>query len=116
VTAAGGMTLNDRSLAKVRAGDRGHEHVERRLVDWGARPMAEGEDRARWLLEALDAVGAQRIAHSGNHRYAFRLGLTRQGRRAVRIGHRTSTYPKAPDPFQGELLRQTVVESATLVM
>jgi hypothetical protein len=116
VPQAGGVVLNDRSMAKVRSGDRGHDHVERRLVDWGARPLREGEARDRWLVEALDAVGAQRLRHSGNHRYAFRLGSTARARRAVRIGHPPSIYPKSTDPSQGDLLRSAVVESATLVL
>ncbi|MGH7748968.1 MAG: hypothetical protein ACREQ5_30020, partial [Candidatus Dormibacteria bacterium] len=34
-----GSVFNDRAASKVRSQDRGHEHVERRLVELGAPPM-----------------------------------------------------------------------------
>jgi hypothetical protein len=41
-----GTTLNDRAASKVRQRERGHEHVERRLIELGARRLA-GADPSR---------------------------------------------------------------------
>ena len=41
-----------------------------------------------------------RGGHPGKHRYAFRLGVTRRGRAAVRIAPRPGSYPTAG---QGQL-------------
>lgn len=87
-----GTVLNDRALTKVRLGERGTGYVERRLVADGARPLHPGEHRGRWLAEALDTVGARRLRHRGNHRYAFTVGPRR---RHVRIGFDPVAYPKA---------------------
>lgn len=94
-----GTTLNDRAVSKVRAQDRGHEYVERRLVAMGARPLRAGEDPAAWLASALDDVGARPLRHRGCHRYVFTLG-NRAERRAVELGvRRSGAYPKAADPL-----------------
>lgn len=96
VPKAGGVVLNDRSLAKVRSQDRGHEHVERRLCSWGARPMRAGEKPAAWLAEALEAIGAEQLKHGGNFRYAFALG-TKAERRRLDIAGERRPFPKETD-------------------
>ena len=73
-----GTVLNARAMSKVRQMERGHEHVERRLVALGAREPSKVEDRRTWLAEALVAAGARSERHSGNHRYAFGLGGQRR--------------------------------------
>lgn len=94
-----GTVLNDRSVAKVAAQDRGHEYVERQLVALGARRPGIGEDMRAWLGEALARVGVRRLAHGGNHRYAFALGNPAE-RRAIRADLRRRAllpYPKRAD-------------------
>lgn len=89
-----GTVFSDRAAQKIRAGERGHEYAERRLVAMGARPARAGENPAAWLAGALDDVGARKIRHPGNHRYAIRLGVTRRERAAVVVGPRPGAYPK----------------------
>jgi hypothetical protein len=91
-----GTVLSDRAAQKVRAQERGHLHVERRLVSLGAPPL-DGAQPAAWLRAALVAVGARRVRHRGNHRYCFRLGRTRRERDAVLIDLPSRPYPKRVD-------------------
>lgn len=92
-----GTVLHDRAAQKVRSRDRGHEHVERRLVALGAPVPRAGQRPAEWLAAALDAVGARRIRHAGCHRYAFPLGAGRRARDRIRIGPVGRPYPKHAD-------------------
>lgn len=91
-----GRVLNDRSLQKVRKQERGHEHVERTLVSFGARAPRAGEDMSSWLSETLAVVGVTRLRHRGNHRYCFRIG-TRSQRRSTLIALPSVPYPKEID-------------------
>ncbi|HEY5246718.1 MAG TPA: hypothetical protein VIJ60_13690, partial [Acidimicrobiales bacterium] len=86
------------ALTKVRTGERGTDYVERRLVAYGARPLRAGDDRRRWVLDALDAVGARRVRHRGNHRFAFAIGRSRGDRRRLVPAMTSLPYPKARDP------------------
>jgi hypothetical protein len=99
-----GAVLSARSAQKVRAGERGHAHVERQLVGLGATPRRPPSAGSSWLLEALNEVGAVRIRHRGNHRYAFRLGRTARLRSLVRIGMPSAARPECVDPLPGEQL------------
>lgn len=92
-----GEVLNARSAQKVRSQQRGHEHVEAKLCSLGATPMAAEDEPARWLAHALVQLGVTRIRHNGNHRYLFRLGVTRRQRQAVRLGLPGGAYPKVRD-------------------
>jgi hypothetical protein len=93
-----GRVLDGRTAQKIRAAERGHEGAGARLVALGARPREcpreWGEDGAAWLKEALEAVGARKVRHAGNHRYAFRIGPRR---RAVAVLGRPLAYPEQPD-------------------
>lgn len=90
-----GTSLSDRALQKVRAQDRGHEYVERRLMGIGARPLRAGQSPAAWLPGALEDVGAVRLRHRGNLRYA--MVTSRRDRARVRINGDRMPYPKAVD-------------------
>jgi len=92
-----GRTLSERAAQKVRAGERGHEYVERRLCALGARVPRAGEAMGAWLADALETVGATRLRHRGNHRYGLAIGPTRSERRAVRIALDPLPYPKQVD-------------------
>lgn len=91
-----GEVLNNRAKSKIRGQEQGHEHVERKLVALGARPLRAGEKPAEWLARAMDDVGVVRLRHRGNFRYCFALG-TRAQRRAVRIAGLSLPYPKELD-------------------
>ena len=89
--------LSARSSQKVRAGERGHAHVESQLVQLGATPRRPHADRAAWLTDALNEIGATRTRHGGNHRYAFRLGGTARARARVRLGIEPMPRPTGVD-------------------
>lgn len=87
--------LTARALAKVTGGERGARGVIARLVAFGAPET--GADLTFWLTGALRAIGARRIRHPGNHRYALRVGTRTQRTRTV-IGLTSVPYPKpAPE-------------------
>lgn len=97
-----GTVLSARALQKVRAQERGHEYVEKRLMAFGARAPRAGEaNMAAWLAEALTAAGTVRLRHRGNLRYVFTLGVTRRQRDAVRVVGQPLAYPKQPDVTVG---------------
>lgn len=90
-----GTTVTDRVLSKIRNNETGRDYAVRRLVDLGASPYV-GRDPAVWIRGALKEIGAVRVAHPGNHRYAFLT--SRSARRNVRVAVVAQPYPKAPDP------------------
>lgn len=92
-----GTVLPRRAMSKVRKQDKGHDYVERGLVARGARAMRAGEDPAAWLETALDATGARRVRHGGQHRYLFPLGTNARARGRVDLGYARLPYPKAAD-------------------
>ena len=88
-----GSVLNDRAISKVRGQERGHEHVERRLMGYGARPRSLGQSSGAWLARELEAIGARQMRHPGNHRFGFVL-RDRGKRSAPPFGLEQSAYPK----------------------
>jgi len=92
-----GRVLSDQSAQKIRKQERGHAHAERQLVRLGATPRRAGEGAAAWLADALSQLGATRLRHRGNHRYAFRLGATARRRALIRVGRPASGYPAGLD-------------------
>lgn len=90
-----GIVLSDRMLSKVRAQESGAEGAERTLVGLGARARRAGEDPRTWLRTVLADLGAAKVRHPGNYRYAWTLGSRADRRRNPPALPRT-TYPK-PD-------------------
>lgn len=100
-----GAVLPERTLSKVRREESGHEAAERLLVRYGATPRTWGQAGQQWLHEALNAVGAVRVRHPGNFRYAWPIG-TRAQRRRVHINLPATRYPKqATDLIAGAPVR-----------
>jgi len=89
-----GLVLSDRTLSKIRAQERGADAAERHLVALGARPRRALEDPRTWLQTALDDVGATKVRHHGNYRYAWTLGPGAKRLRS-RIPLARTPYPKA---------------------
>lgn len=89
-----GVVLSHRSMQKIRAGEVGAAGAERTLVSLGAKPRTAGQNSTTWLRDALDDVGAVRVRHPGNFRYAWTLGGRAQ-RRRIPIGIHRTEYPKA---------------------
>lgn len=105
LTLVNGRVLSARTLQKIRAGESGCEAAEEHLRRLGAPARQRGQDRARWLAHALDRIGAYRVRHPGNYRYAWPVGLTRRERATVVIAPQRTGYPKprsgviaAPNP------------------
>jgi hypothetical protein len=93
-----GRVLNDRAVAKILAGDRGHDYAERLLVEAGAPPRRAGQSAEAWLPVALTAAGVRLVAHPGNHKYALLAPTTRSQARALRAAlPPASAYPKHLD-------------------
>lgn len=91
-----GTVLNDRSVQKVRSQDRGHEHVEAKLIGYGARPIRAGENPSTWLRSALEDIHVTRLRHRGCIRYLFPIGTPAQ-RRRVQLGFKHRPYIKEVD-------------------
>ncbi|MGW1624724.1 hypothetical protein [Streptomyces sp. NPDC002172] len=92
------LCASSRAAEKIRRQKRGHEYAAAQLVRLGAPVPRAGGDPALWLRDALLAVGAQNVGHSGPHRYVFRLGRNRREREGIRLGLDRHPYPKRPDP------------------
>lgn len=93
-----GRVLSDRAAQKIRRQERGHEYVERQLIELGASVPRPGQDPSAWLHQALEEIGARRLRHRGVHRYVFRLGRNRRERERIRLGlPAIPVFPKLPD-------------------
>ncbi len=97
-----GRVLSDRSAQKVRRDERGHAHVEKHLVALGASSRRAGQAGSEWLVEALNDVGATRLRHRGNHRYAFPLAPSARQRARIRLGLPAGRYPRSVDADVGD--------------
>lgn len=97
-----GQVLSDRTLQKIRAGERGSAAAEQLLVRLGARPRRAGVSARAWLPGALCDLQATKRRHPGNYRYAWHLG-SRTERRAHPIALARTPYPK---PAHGRAAEQ----------
>lgn len=88
-----GTVLSERTLSKIRLQESGSAAAERLLVTLGATPRRSSEDPRAWLRSALDDVGAIRLRHPGNFRYAWPIGTRRQRRAPIAIAR--TPNPKA---------------------
>jgi len=89
-----GTVLSERTLSKIRLQESGSAAAERHLVALGAAPRPISQDPRAWLRSALDDVGAVRLRHPGNFRYAWPIGTRRQ-RRGFTIAVPSTRNPKA---------------------
>jgi len=73
-----GRFLSQRALAKIRAGDCGHEAAARALVAEGAPSRRVGEEPRVWVDRALREGPFTWVRHPGNHVYvwAFDAGVS----------------------------------------
>ncbi len=91
-----GTVLDNRSMQKVRAQERGAAGVERRLINLGAPPRGSLEDPREWLANALRGIRAHRFRHPGMHRYVLTTPRAR-GVRRLDIPAAAPTYPEGFD-------------------
>lgn len=85
-----GTALNDRSVQKIRARERGWEAAAARLVANGADPLGPNDGGAWWLNYWRPRL-CRPLRHPGNLKYTW--GLTRAGRAVVEKLPRLQ-YPK----------------------
>lgn len=67
------MVLNERTMSKIRAEDKGAAYGVALLRDFGAPAPTPGQALRDWLPAALAAAGAAKVRHPGNHRWAVTL-------------------------------------------
>lgn len=91
VLSADGRTISDRTLSKIRGGERGQAGAVDQLVDLGAPPPAPGEPLPAWLMR----LRRERflVAHRRPGLFAYCFELTRRARRQGRALPRLP-YPK----------------------
>lgn len=87
-----GKVLSDRSIQKIRAGERGSRYAGEILESYGAQPC-DGDPRA-WLDYHLPRL-TRTVAHPGNLKYAWSFS------KAVKLVGQA--YPKVKTPSQGVL-------------
>lgn len=91
-----GTVLTARTIAKITGRESGAAGAIARLVDMGAPRKPDRRTGREWLPEALATIGARKVRHPGNHRYAWTIG-TRSVRRAYPVAMPALPYPKQPD-------------------
>jgi hypothetical protein len=94
----GGTVLTDRTRAKITGKARGGAGAIARLVDLGAPAKPDRMPGREWLPEALVAIGARKLWHPGNHRYAWSIG-PRWSRHAYPVALPAQPYPKPTSPI-----------------
>jgi len=83
-----GTVLSDRSIQKVRAGERGWRGCAAMIESHGAPPSPEDADlRRAWVRDSLELV-TRRVRHPGNLRYALPVHAR------VKIVGEPMPYPK----------------------
>jgi hypothetical protein len=90
-----GTIAHNRTLAKIRNGERGWRTAVDQLVAHGARPPAPREDLRAWLELELPRI-VRSVPHDGNHKYAWTL-RARDRRHLERALARRLPYPKLTD-------------------
>lgn len=73
IVARDGRLLSERSLSKLRTGERGAGYAERQLVEAGASVRGAGEDPRDYVARALSEGPFRQIRHPGNLVYVMAL-------------------------------------------
>lgn len=81
-----GTVFNDRSIQKIRSGERGWEYAAAILEKQGSEPCPK-QERREWLAKWLPVLTRQ-VHHGGNHKYAWGLARPLQAQ---------LPYPKQTD-------------------
>lgn len=68
-----GSVANERSLSKVRTGDRGADGVQRELRQQGASARWFGESGRDWIARLLAEGFFRKLPHPGNYAFTWRL-------------------------------------------
>lgn len=86
--------VSERSLSKIRNGERGAEGAYRNLVALGAPPIRPGESGAGYLRRALDDGPFRRLRHPGNLVYVTALGGRKEKKAHLQRLPQALPYPK----------------------
>lgn len=89
-----GQVVSERTLSKLRSGDRGREYALRQLRDLGAPPPAANETVEAWLARVLASDVFVRFRHPGNHCYVLACGAPAARRAIWRALPPGLPYPK----------------------
>jgi hypothetical protein len=98
IVAPGGIVVNERSLSKLRRGERGRDHVEAQLGRLGAPRRKPFEDGEAYVKRALRDGPFTRKHHRGCHVFAWALNRDDQVLRAT-LAERALPRPLHPDPL-----------------
>lgn len=92
-----GQVVSERSLSKLRNGERGAGYAYRRLRAAGAPSLRPGEAGDAYVRRALAEGPFRRVRHPGNHVYLFAVGDRRHRRRVMEGFAPPAPYPEAVD-------------------
>lgn len=87
VLSASGEVISERSLSKLRNGERGENYVREMLAGLGAPRQMRGESGEAYVARLLASDTFRRVRHPGNHTYAWSLN------KKIQIESKAS-YPK----------------------
>jgi hypothetical protein len=108
-----GYVVSDRTMQKVRKQERGAAGFERRLVAMGARARRAGEQPTDWLRSVLVDMGATKVRHPGDYRYAWRIGGRVERRKPILVPR--TGYPKPDTGRAPALSTRPATEQLALV-
>lgn len=86
-----GRCINERTLSKLRNGERGAGYAERQLLTMGAPARRPFEDGADYVTRALQSGAFRRMRHPGNYAFGWWLGPAHANPLAPRG---TTPYPR----------------------
>ena len=106
-----GRCINERTLSKLRRGERGAAYAERQLVGMGAPPRALFEDDAAYVARALASGAFRTVRHAGNYAFGWWLGDPRATPLPPRDARRYPTETIA-SPFRSPVGAPAAVDAA----
>ena len=89
-----GQVLSERSLSKLRNGERGADYAYRQLLSVGCQARKAGEDIHDYIERAIKSGGLQRTRHPGNLVYSWVIGGRREKRQRQQRLPDALPYPK----------------------
>ena len=94
-----GRVLHERTIQKIRAGERGWRAGAVQFEEFGAAAAPDDADQRRvWLAESIRQL-TRPVRHRGNHKYAW--PLTAPMRQALPASLPYPKHPDAPARYEG---------------
>lgn len=85
ILAPTGEVVSERTLSKLRRGERGEAYAYEQLVRWGAPSRCPLESGPAYVARALTEGPFRRVRHPGNLRFGWGVGDRRQRRQALHL-------------------------------